>query len=218
MNDQININSHVIKAVLFDFGGVIAEEGFRNGLIALAQEQGLDVASLPHEGMRAVYDSGFVLGRGSAADFWALLRKRTGLAGDDTTLTNRILSGFVLRDWMIDLIKQLRTAGYLTGILSDQTHWLDDLDARDHFFMAFDRIYNSYYLGKGKQDPDLFSDVANDLGLPTSAILFVDDDAGNVKRARAAGLQAIHYVDQDSLIQEMENRGIGLNPILGSSN
>jgi putative hydrolase of the HAD superfamily len=119
---------------------------------------------------------------------------------------------------MIDLIKQLRTAGYLTGILSDQTHWLDDLDARDHFFMAFDRIYNSYYLGKGKQDPDLFSDVANDLGLPTSAILFVDDDAGNVKRARAAGLQAIHYVDQDSLIQEMENRGIGLNPILGSSN
>ena len=31
-----------IKAVLLDYGGVIAEEGFRNELAAMAREQGLD--------------------------------------------------------------------------------------------------------------------------------------------------------------------------------
>jgi hypothetical protein len=30
-----------IRAVLFDFGGVLAAEGFRNGLLQLAAEQGL---------------------------------------------------------------------------------------------------------------------------------------------------------------------------------
>ncbi|HID48433.1 MAG TPA: hydrolase, partial [Chromatiales bacterium] len=50
-----------VKAILFDFGGVLAEEGFRNGLMALAREQGLDVYGMPRAAMQAVYDSGFVL-------------------------------------------------------------------------------------------------------------------------------------------------------------
>lgn len=205
------MTSEAIRAVLFDFGGVLAEEGFRNGLAALAEEQGLDTAALPYEGMRAVYDSGFVLGRGTAADFWALLCERTGLRGDDARLTERILSGFVVRPWMIEMVRQLRAGGYVTGILSDQTHWLDTLDAEYHFFDAFDRIYNSYYLGKGKQDQGLFADVAADLGMPCSAVLFVDDDTSNVERARGAGLQAIHYVDQASFRAEMQNLGIKIN-------
>lgn len=195
-----------IKAILFDFGGVLAEEGFRNGLMALAREQGLDVYGMPRAAMQAVYDSGFVLGRGSAADFWALLRKRTGLQGDDEALSQRILDGFVLRPAMIELVRQLRAAGYVTGILSDQTRWLDTLDRKYHFYREFDRIYNSSYLGKGKRDPSLFTDVAADLGLPPGAILFVDDDAGNVARAREAGMQAIVFSDQLQLVRALKER------------
>ena len=32
----------MIKTVIFDFGGVLAEEGFREGLLAIARENGLD--------------------------------------------------------------------------------------------------------------------------------------------------------------------------------
>jgi putative hydrolase of the HAD superfamily len=184
-----------IRAVLFDFGGVLAEEGFRNGLLQLAVEQGLS-EDLPQQGMRAVYDSGFVLGRGTAGDFWALLKARTGLSGDDDALSRRLLDGFVLRPSMLELVRRLRRAGFTTGILSDQTDWLDALDARYHFFDAFDHIYNSYYLGRGKRDPATFRRVVDDLGLDPAAVLFVDDDRGNVERARAAGLGAIQFVDQ----------------------
>lgn len=199
-----------IRAVLFDYGGVLAEEGFRNGLVALAKEQGLDPTVMPAEGMKAVYDSGFVLGRGSAADFWALMRNRTGLIGDEVVLTERILSGFVIRPWMIDLVRKLHGQGYVTGILSDQTDWLDQLDKRDHFFDAFDQVFNSYYRGKGKQDPSLFSDVANELGFAITEILFIDDDAGNVSRARSMGMQALRFVDRDSFIRELEQTRLGL--------
>lgn len=189
------MSGSAIRAVLFDFGGVLAEEGFRNGLLQLAVEQGLP-DDLPEQGMRAVYDSGFVLGRGTAGDFWALLKARTGLSGDDGGLSRRLLDGFVLRPWMLELVQRLRRAGFITGILSDQTDWLDALEARYHFFAAFDRVYNSYYLGRGKRDPATFRQVADDLGLEPAAVLFVDDDAGNVERARAAGLCAIQYLDR----------------------
>jgi len=193
-----------VDAVLFDYGGVLAEEGFRNGLVSLAKEQGLDAEAMPKEGMMAVYDSGFVLGHATASGFWALLCKRTGLVGDSDELSKRILSGFVLRLWMIELVEQLRNQGYITGILSDQTYWLDELNERDHFFNAFDRVYNSYYMGKGKQDPSLFDDVAADLGLSPSRILFVDDDVANVNRARAVGMHAIQFVERQRFISELK--------------
>ena len=192
-----------MEAVLLDYGGVIADEGFQNGLRALAQEQDLDVTNMMDVARLGVYESGFILGRGSAEEFWAYMRKGTGLSGSDAELTRRVLEGFTLRPWMIEQIRQWRAGGYLTAILSDQSHWLDQLDERDHFFDYFDHVFNSYYLGKGKKDPSLFTDVADMLSLPPSALLFVDDNVDNVTRARDMGLNAIHYVDQDSFMVEM---------------
>ena len=193
-----------IKAVLFDFGGVLAEEGFYNGLISLAREQGLDMATMPQVAMQAVYDSGFVLGHGSATDFWALMRERFGLRGEDEMLSQRILEGFIPRDWMLKLVKQLRARGLITCILSDQTHWLDELDAQYHFKVLFDYVFNSFYLGKGKRDPSLFDDIAMQLKLPPATLLFIDDNTENVARAHAAGWQAIHYLDSTSFKAELQ--------------
>ncbi len=192
------------EAILFDFGGVLAEEGFRNGLLSLAREQHLDENSMPAAAMRAVYESGFVLGRGTAADFWRLLRERTGLVGKDAELTQRILDGFVVRPWMMDTVANLKQRGYTIGILSDQTHWLDTLDQRYHFYQHFDYIFNSYYLGKGKQDKTLFADVAALMGIPQEVILFIDDDSGNVARARKCAYQALLYINQSQFLTELE--------------
>ena len=71
-------------------------------------------------------------------------------------------------------------------------------------------------MGKGKHDPTLFIDVVNNLGIQPSSVLFVDDDAGNVKRARDAGVKAIQYVDQKSFSTEMEKKGINLMKKLSS--
>jgi FMN phosphatase YigB (HAD superfamily) len=193
-----------IRAVLFDFGGVLAEEGFSTALESLADEQQLQVHNMTAEGAQAVYDSGFVLGRGTESEFWSLLRQRTGLRGDDAGLTAKVLKEFIVRPWMLELAERLRMRGYVIGILSDQTDWLDRLDAQYHFYKLFDRVYNSYYLGKGKHDASLFSDVAADLRLPPTSVVFVDDNQDNVARAAAAGMQAIHYVDRAVFLRALE--------------
>jgi putative hydrolase of the HAD superfamily len=204
-----SMSQHSIKAVLLDYGGVIAEEGFRNELAAMAREQGLDPRAVILVARRVVYESGFVLGRGSEATFWAAMRADSGLQGSDAELTKRVLDAFVLRPWMIEYVRQWRAQGMITGILSDQMHWLDWLDARDHFFRYFDHVFNSYHLGKGKRDPGLFFDITNELALPPATILFVDDLASNVQRAQAAGWQAILYEDRTSF-----EAGIGKSGLL----
>lgn len=193
-----------IKAILLDYGGVIAEEGFQNGLKAMAREQGLDPVKMMDIAREAVYSSGFVLGKGTEQAFWATMREGIGLKGDDEALTRRVLDGFTLRPWMIELVQRWHEQGCITGILSDQTHWLDWLNERDDFFKYFDHVFNSYHMGKGKRDPSLFHDIAEQLGLAPGDILFVDDMKSNVERAQAAGWQAIHYVDKRSFLEAVE--------------
>lgn len=194
-----------IRAVLLDFGGVIAEEGFQQGLRALAVAQQLDPDKIMNEGREAVHDCGYVTGKGTEADFWTLMRQRTGLNGEDKELSQVILDRFIVRQWLIEQVARLRAAGLTVAILSDQTDWLDYLDQRLHFSPAFDHVFNSFHLGKSKRDPTQFDDVVKMLGVQPGETLFVDDDAGHVERARERGLHAIHFTEQDVLEAQLQS-------------
>jgi putative hydrolase of the HAD superfamily len=180
-----------IRAVLFDFGGVLAEEGFRAGLHAIARLNGLDPESVHREGIDAVYESRYVPGTAKEADFWKQMRSRFHFNEMDAALTSIILDRFTLRPEMIDLVRDLRGRGLTRAILSDQTDWLDRLDRRDDFYREFDRVYCSYRLGKSKREPSLFDEVVADLALRPGEALFLDDDPGNVEFARSRGLRAL---------------------------
>jgi putative hydrolase of the HAD superfamily len=193
-----------IRVLLFDYGGVLAEEGFREGLFSIARQQGLEPDAFYKVAQEGVYDTGFVSGRGTEADFWRYMRNRFSLQGDDTSLTSEILQRFVLRQRMIDLVRSLRKRGYLVGILSDQTVWLDQLDQNDRFYREFDRLYISYRLGKGKRDSSLFDDVAADLGLSPDKLVFIDDNQGNVNRARSRGINGIVFTSEHDCLIKLE--------------
>lgn len=192
------------RAVLFDFGGVLAEEGFREGLRSIARGQGLDPDTVHRAGMEAVYATGYVLGRGSEADFWQEMRRRTGIEGDDAVLSREILDRFMLRAGMLAAVRSLRQRGITVAILSDQTDWLERLDRRDGFSASFDRVFNSYRLGKGKLDPSIFDDTLQALGVAPGEAIFVDDLPGNVERAAARGLRTILFRDEASFLAELE--------------
>jgi len=205
LNYNNNMKEGSIRAVLFDFGGVLVEEGFREGLYDLARQQGLDPQTVHQAAYDAIYESGYVLGQGTAEDFWHILRSKTGLSGDLDSLFLATATRFAPRPRMRAMVRTLRRQGYITAILSDQTEWLDYLDAEFHFFKDFDKVYNSYHLGKGKRDPSLFDDVVADLGLVPQQVVFVDDDPGNVERAHSRGLTAVLFLDEDQCINEIES-------------
>jgi len=189
--------------VILDFGGVVAEEGFRLGLEAIARRHDLDPAGLQREAEDAIYDTGYIVGRGTEGGFWERLRLRTGIAGTDDALTDEVLRRFVLRPRIIAAVRALRRQGVVVAILSDQTDWLERLDARDRFFLEFDRVFNSYRLGKGKRDATVFDDVVRALGTAPGETLFVDDSPGHVERAMGRGLAVLLFRTEDAFLSEL---------------
>jgi putative hydrolase of the HAD superfamily len=198
----------MVDVVLFDFGGVLADEGWKEGFTAIAEANGLESEQMLQIASDTVYETGYITGKGSEKSFWNAIREKTGIRRDDASLMQEIIPRFILRNWMLDLVRKLKSENLIVGILSDQTDILDKLNAKFDFFKWFDYVFNSYHLGKGKRDITLFDDIAALLKTPPGRILFIDDHPGNVERARQSGWQAILYVDADSFRMEL-NKFLG---------
>jgi len=97
-----------ITTILFDYGGVLAEEGFTLGLAAIAAKNSLDPAAFFHTAAETIYACGYVTGKSTEQAYWQLLRSQTGITGEDQALTETILSRFILRPRMLDAVRALR--------------------------------------------------------------------------------------------------------------
>jgi putative hydrolase of the HAD superfamily len=193
----------MIKAVIMDFGGVISEEGFREGLKAIGRKNGLNPEGFFEAADELIYETGYVLGKAEEAEYWKALREKTGITGSDEELRKEMLKRFLLRPVMLEYVDSLRSRGLETAMLSDQTNW-EEIEEKGSFFHHFDHVFNSFRLNKGKRDPSLFKDVCIHMGLEPREALFVDDKPDNVTRARSEGLAAVHFTGPKSCKRDIE--------------
>jgi putative hydrolase of the HAD superfamily len=194
----------MIKAFIFDFGGVLADEGFREGLKAIGRKHGLDEDAFYHTASELVYETGYISALVDEACYWHALRERTGIAGSDDSLRDELLKRFVVRPGMISCVGHLRKAGFRTAILSDQTNWLDELEEKNNFYRHFDYVFNSFKTGKSKRDVSMFTDACKIMGVRPDETVFVDDNAENIRRASLQGMKVLHFKGEDSFEKEME--------------
>ena len=202
-----------ITAVLFDFGGVLAEEGFKDGLQYIAIQNELDPDILIARAFRIIYETGFVLGKVREDVFWKALGEQFSMRERPEKWREVILSRFILRPWMLKAASDLKKHRIVLGLLTDQCHWLDELNKRDPFFDYFDHIFNSYYTHISKKDPQAFDRVSRKLQIPPENILFIDDHEAHILRAQHVGFQTILYQDKTSFIDHLqrlmlENNGL----------
>ena len=193
----------MIRSIIFDFGGVIAEEGFKEGLRAIGARNGLDPDEFFVVARELIYETGYVMGHAPEHAYWDAVRRATGVQNADADLREEVISRFILRPDMLGEADRLWTHGLEVSILSDQTDWLDEIEKATRFSRHFDRVLNSYYLGKSKRDPSLFHDVAARLLRKPGEIQFIDDNESNVKTAAAQGWNAIHFRDIESFKREL---------------
>lgn len=193
-----------IKTVIFDFGGVLAEEGFKKGLFSIAREQGIDPESFFKAADDLIEKTGYLTGTGEETAFWNALREKTGIVGDDHALREKILSLFTLRPVMLEYVRKIRSLGFETVILSDQTDWLDQINEKTPFYQQFDHVFNSYKIHKSKRDVSVFRDVSEYLGVKPAEAIFIDDNENNIIRASAEGFRTIHFKTADGFAQAIE--------------
>ncbi|WP_040463049.1 HAD family hydrolase [Limisalsivibrio acetivorans] len=180
----------MITTVIFDFGGVIAEEGWAKGVRVIAEKCGHEPEGFFKLCVDTLFETGFVTGAVREEEYWEAVSKKTDLCMSVAEMKNEILGRFVVRPEVIELVKDIRKH-YTTVILSDQTHWLDELNERDGFFENFDHVFNSYHDRKSKRDESYFTDTCRKLNIRPDEAVFIDDNPGNIERCVKMGLYGI---------------------------
>ncbi len=193
----------MIKSVVFDFGGVLAEEGFRAGLKAIAEKNNLDPDGFTALSETLIDQTGYLTGKTDESHYWDAIRKKTGIRGNNRELRDEITNRFIIRPRMLSLVETLKASHLIVAMLSDQTNWLEEINNKTSLYNYFDHVYNSFRLGKSKKDTSVFIDICMDMGFKPLEVLFIDDRIGNIKNAEAAGLKTIHFIKIERTIQEV---------------
>jgi HAD superfamily hydrolase (TIGR01509 family) len=195
----------LITTILIDFGGVLAEEGFLDGLRALGRKNGLDPDEFFKTVDSLIYETGYLTGKADEAVFWDAVRKRTGIGDVDRILRDEILNRFVLRPDMLALVDSLRGMGIVVAMLSDQTNWLEEIDRSTALFSHFDQVFNSFRMKKSKRDASVFDYVCSLLDVEPQKTLFIDDNISHIARAQGRGLRTILFVSMEDYKNQLKN-------------
>jgi putative hydrolase of the HAD superfamily len=195
-----------IEAVLFDFAGVLVSSPW--AAMAAAGGGSLELLIGPYD--EDTDHPWHQVERGEITIHeWAkevtAHGEAIGVEVDFSPLAN-LLGEMELHHRVIDRVRELRTAGYRTALITNNVRegsstWramlpLDEL---------FDVVVDSCEIGMRKPSPGIYHHALELLGgIEPSRAVFLDDSPGNVVGARAVGLHAIEVHDPDEALAELD--------------
>ncbi|CAN5770788.1 HAD-IA family hydrolase [soil metagenome] len=200
-----------IRAVVFDFGGVIITP-ITTWIARIAERHRaaprtmVEVLIGPDEtgdhpwhraerGELAVADI-----QAGLADFATAAGVQ--LAGDEIEVL--LVPAYSFNESVLGRIRTLRSAGVRTGLLTNTFAEFRPTLERDLDLTMFDAVIESYAVGARKPEPAIYEAMAEALGVDHDEILFLDDFAQNLTPAAELGWRTIHVTDVDDAVAELD--------------
>jgi putative hydrolase of the HAD superfamily len=196
-----------IRAVLFDFGGVILSSPF-DAFARYEQDNGLPAGFI--RGLNATdpdHNAWARLERGEVGfdEFCSLFEGEAAAAGHpfDARAVVALLAG-ELRPAMVDAVRQCRERGLKLGLLTNNFAGPDGSRDMSEVLSLFDAIVESSKTGVRKPDPRFYERACAELDIEPEEAVFLDDLGVNLKPARAMGMTTIKVGDPDEALSELE--------------
>jgi putative hydrolase of the HAD superfamily len=203
-----------IRAVLFDFGGVLSASPFE-AFTSYERDHGLPVGFLRmlnatdhHFNAWARLERGEV----SLESFAALFEDEARAAGHVVDAGEVLaLLGGAPRPAMIEVVRRCRER-YLVGLATNNflavQPTADDPRGRREGLASvlelFDEVIESSTLGLRKPEPAFFAACCTRLDIEPHEAVFIDDLGVNLKPARELGMTTIKFVTEDQAIADLE--------------
>jgi putative hydrolase of the HAD superfamily len=187
-----------IKAVIFDWGGVLIENP-TEGILRYCRE----VLGIGAGCMLAAYRKlmpYFQEGRITEEEFWKGVRRRTGAKRQmpESLWLAAFEKSYVEKKDVFAVAVELYERGYRTGILSNTEKPARPFMNREPYWI-FDPIVLSWEAGAAKPQHRIFEVLIETLTMSPAEILLIDDVAANITVAGELGLQGLLFTDAESL-------------------
>ncbi len=197
--------AHSIKALIFDFGGVLMRTMSHEPRERLAARLGLSRKELN----ALVFDSEESrleqMGQLSADTRWQRVQRELGLRSQEEleAFTTEFFSADALDGELLAYLRRMR-GRYKTALLSNAFANLGDW-LRDRFHMddCFDVVVISALVHMMKPDPAIYRHTLRELQVEPGEAVFVDDSLPNVEAAAALGIHAIRFTSREAVLREI---------------
>ena len=190
-----------LRAVFFDFGGVFITSPFATTASAAA-DLGMDETEL----LELVFGSyerdddhpwhrlerGELSFEAANAEIAELGVTRGHGRIEPMQVLLSLAHDYQLRDFMVELVRDLRADGIATAIITNN---IAELGAAWRSLLPidelFDDVVDSCEVGMRKPNPAIFHLACERLGVTPAQSAFIDDAPGNVAAATAVGMRAV---------------------------
>jgi len=185
-----------LRAVIFDFGGVLLRTEERTYRQNLAIELGMDYEQIDQLVFSSLSGRRAAQGLMSVEEHWEVVGKTLALSSEQLKdFRIRFFAGDRLDEELVETLRDLHKR-YQTALLSNAWDDLrDHLQDTWHIADAFDQIIISSEVTYTKPDPRIYWLALDRLGVSPEQALFIDDFIENIESAQRIGMQVIHFVD-----------------------
>ncbi|MEM7321650.1 MAG: HAD-IA family hydrolase [Actinomycetota bacterium] len=205
-----------IRAVLFDFGGVVLTspfdafaayeqaEGFPDGLIRTIN------ATNPDHNAWAKFERSDV----DADGFVELFEEEAAARGHAVSGRKvlELISGDV-RPEMVEAIRRIKAAGYVTACLTNNVKRDPNAAPADPqreaevtaVMALFDHVVESSVIGVRKPEQSFYVRALEMAGVEANEAVFLDDLGINLKPAKAMGMTTIKVLNADQALTDLES-------------
>jgi epoxide hydrolase-like predicted phosphatase len=202
----------LIRAVISDFGGVLTTPLIES-FLAYQRESGITLEELGVAMAALMEQDGgrhplFALEKGeiSEADFTTRLGNELGR--ELHTMRETYFANLHPNEPMIEYLRGLRDDGLRLGLLTNNVReweplWRSKLPDVEELFEV---IVDSGFVGMRKPEPEIYSLMLERMGggLRFEECLFLDDIEVNCDAARALGMPAVRFHDNEQAIRELD--------------
>jgi putative hydrolase of the HAD superfamily len=205
-----------VRAVICDFGGVLTTP-LMHSFAAFQDETGVPSATLGAAMQTIAERDGehplFELERGRITEqqfvdaLAGALTPELGHRPQMHRFSEIFFDALDPNEPMIDLMRKLKASGLRMALLTNNVReweplWRPMLPVDE----IFEFVVDSAFVGMRKPEPEIYALTIERLGegIGAGECLFVDDVEVNIEAARALGLGAVHFRDNQQAIPEIE--------------
>ena len=195
----------MIKAVIFDMGGVLLRTIDPSPREALGQRYGFTLRQLFEIVFGSESSQQAERGEKTEAEHWSWALDQLGVAQEDReSFIHQWWAGDRMDYDLLQFIDRLRPA-VRTGLLSNA--WIDTrANITEHWGSLdpyFDVVIFSAEAGMRKPAPEFFHWLLEKLGARSEEAIFVDDFGENIQAAQALGLHTVKFFSPYQARQEV---------------
>ena len=194
------------KAIGFDWGGVIvASKPIVPGICEILGVKKTELLKVYYK-----YNHLTNVESMSYPDLWAKVITEMGHEDkiDEVRKFRETQQTFEMDHRMLEFIDEIRSEGYKTGLLSNNTRENGDKMRADGLHNHFDVFLISAEIGYMKPTADAFNILFKELGVLPNEAVFIDDSESSLSQAEQIGYTPILFTGYEKLKSDLIDLGI----------